>query len=101
MTIKEETMQLVADAKTIENLRLDLIRELESLESSEAHPVITGSIVDYRDRSNQDLQDLCNDIDFDFMDLDGECIDRLQSMECDTDRIQWLTIVRREREEGA
>jgi hypothetical protein len=64
-------------------------------------PKPTGSVIDYRDRSNQELQDLCNDIDFDFMDLDETDIDRLQCMECDWDRIQWLEIVRREREEGA
>jgi hypothetical protein len=63
--------------------------------------LVPSSIIDYRDKSNLGLQDLCNDIDFDFDSLDGDCIDRLQGMECDYDRIQWLEITRVEREEGA
>lgn len=63
--------------------------------------VLCPSVIDYRDMRNIELQELCEDIDFDFDTLDDDQITRLQCMGSDINRIQWLEIVRIEREEGA
>lgn len=59
------------------------------------------SQMNYCDQSNIELQELCEDIDFDFDTLDDSNIVHLQCMYTEKDRIQWLQIVKEEREAGA
>ena len=95
MTMKEEILKANREAAEIAAI-------LRQMQAELACPcVLCPSIVDYRDKSNQWLQDLCCDIDFDFMSLNEYSLNLLESMASEKDVIQWLEIVRREREEGA
>jgi len=95
MTMKEEIAKINREAAAISTIRQQMKSELAC--SCGCCP----SVVDYRNKSNQWLQDLCYDIDFDFMSLNEYSLNLLESMASEKDVIQWLEIVRREREEGA